>query len=110
LVSKASAIDADLRAGAWTGHGAESYADDFGCVIAAVSEGMRYPLAGWIGRLTGELIGGGMAVAAAHLRLDGHGDDGRETASALQGARLLPPDPLYLRRPDAAELSVRSSP
>jgi tRNA threonylcarbamoyladenosine biosynthesis protein TsaB len=110
LVSKAASIDGELRAGAWTGHGAELYADDFGRVVAAVSQGMRYPLAGWIGRLTGELIADGMAVSAAHLQLDGQGDDGRETASALQGARLLPPVPLYLRRPDAAELPVRSTP
>jgi tRNA threonylcarbamoyladenosine biosynthesis protein TsaB len=110
LVSKASSIDAELRAGTWTGHGAELYADDFGRVLAAVSQGMRYPMAGWIGRLTGELIADGMAVSAAHVQLDGHGADGRETASALQGARLLPPVPLYLRRPDAAELPARSTP
>jgi tRNA threonylcarbamoyladenosine biosynthesis protein TsaB len=110
LVSKASAIDAQLRAGTWIGHGAELYADDVGRVVAAVSDGMRYPLAGWIGRLTGALIADGLAVSAAHLLLDGHGDDGRETASALQGARLLPPVPLYLRRPDAAELPVSSPP
>jgi tRNA threonylcarbamoyladenosine biosynthesis protein TsaB len=97
-------IDATLRAGDWAGHGAVIHADTFGHVLAASNEGASgtsYPQAAWIGRCAFGLLAAGVPAEMAEFPLDAHGDDSGATAEALEGARLLPPRPLYLRRPDA---------
>lgn len=58
------------------------------------------PQALWVARRVQALVAGGTRAWAGDLPLDRHGDDSGATASALAGAQLLPPTPLYLRRPD----------
>lgn len=103
-VAAPATIDPLLRSGLWAGHGAEINADDFGTVLPvsgddASAEG--YPRAAWIGRRASALLSAGVIEATALVPLDAHGDDSGATAHALDGATLLPPRPLYLRRPDA---------
>jgi tRNA threonylcarbamoyl adenosine modification protein YeaZ len=102
LVQRPSDIDPAVRLRRWAGHGAETYADQFGDVVTGIADA-RYPHAAWIGRLAGELISTGVSAVDHGIDLVGHGGDGATTASALGGARLLTPEPLYLRRPDATE-------
>jgi hypothetical protein len=87
------------------GQGAAAYADAFGAIPTGVLGPVDslYPQASWIGRTAEDLLASGEPVAAAQVRLGGQDDDGQDTASALVGARLLAPEPLYLRRPDAVE-------
>lgn len=58
------------------------------------------PHALWVARRVQALVDGGARAWAGALPLDRHGDDSGATASALAGAHLLAPTPLYLRRPD----------
>jgi hypothetical protein len=46
------------------------------------------------------LLVAGDVVHHADVPLDRHGEDTGATADALAGVGLLPPRPLYLRRPD----------
>jgi hypothetical protein len=74
-------------------------------VLAVASDeasGAGYPRAAWIGRRASALLAAGVAESMAEVSLDAHGDDSGSTEQALGGATLLPPRPLYLRRPDAA--------
>lgn len=103
-VATPSSIDPDLRAAAWAGHGAALHSAVFGDVLAAAHDdgsGAAYPRAAWIGRRASALLADGVAEARSEILLDAHGDDSGATADALGGASLLPPRPLYLRRPDA---------
>ena len=103
-VAAPAAIDPVLRSGDWAGHGAVIHAEAFGRVLAVASDeasGAGYPQAAWIGRRASALLAAGVAEATAVVPLDAHGDDSGSTAQALGGATLLPPRPLYLRRPDA---------
>lgn len=103
-VAEPATIDPDLRRGVWAGHGAALHSHAFGTLLAAASDegsGASYPLAAWIGRRASALLAAGVAETVAQVRLDEHGDDSGATAHALDGAALLPPRPLYLRRPDA---------
>ena len=103
-VASPSAIDPVLRSGAWAGHGAVIHAEAFGHVLAVASDeasGAGYPQAAWIGRRASALLAAGVTQALAEVPLDAHGDDSGSTAQALGSATLLPPRPLYLRRPDA---------
>lgn len=59
------------------------------------------PSAVWVGRRVQQLVREGAVVREGEVPLDAHGDDSGATARALGGAGLLPPRPLYLRRPDA---------
>jgi tRNA threonylcarbamoyl adenosine modification protein YeaZ len=103
-VAAPAAIDADRRAGAWAGNGAALHSELFGTVLAAALDegsGVAYPHAAWIARRASALVASGVAVTGGEVLLDAHGDDSGATAHALDGATLLPPRPLYLRRPDA---------
>jgi len=58
------------------------------------------PHAVWVARRVRSLVAEGDRAWSGELPLDRHGDDSGATASALAGAHLLAPAPLYLRRPD----------
>lgn len=62
-----------------------------------------YPHAMWVARRAERLLAEGTSVTRVDVELDIHGADGSATAAALAGVDLLPPSPLYLRRPDAME-------
>ena len=103
-VAAPATIDPLLRSGLWAGHGAEINSDDFGTVLPVAGDDASvegYPRAAWIGRRAWALLSAGVSEATAMVPLDAHGDDSGATAHALDGATLLPPRPLYLRRPDA---------
>ena len=103
-VAAPASLDPDLRAGVWAGHGAALHAEAFGTVLAAARDdesGAGYPQAAWIGRRAADLLAAGATESLAPAPLDAHGEDSGATAHALDGATLLPPRPLYLRRPDA---------
>lgn len=108
-VTKPDDIDAALRAGRWTGHGAEEHRDAFGSVIDGSAE-CRYPHASWIARRAGALLADGVEVGRPGIALAAHGGDGAATSDALAGVALLPPEPLYLRRPDAVESAAAARP
>ena len=55
----------------------------------------------WIARRVQALMRMGATPARVDVPLDAHGSDTGATESALLGTTLLPPRPLYLRRPDA---------
>lgn len=97
-VGPASAIDDALRAGTWVGAGAVAYRAEFGLVDAA--DETAYPRAEWIARLAATALAAGGRVVADAVRLDAHGEDSGSTEQAVHGHVLLPPRPLYLRRPD----------
>jgi tRNA threonylcarbamoyladenosine biosynthesis protein TsaB len=61
---------------------------------------MRLPHAEWVARSVEWLLLDGTAVSIDDVPLTAHGDDGSPPADALVGRVLLPPRPLYLRRPD----------
>jgi tRNA threonylcarbamoyl adenosine modification protein YeaZ len=103
-VSRAAEIDSELRARVWIGHGAAIHADSFGSVAARddAADSLGYPQASWVAMRTGDLLAAGASTDVSDaVPLDSHGDDSGATALALRGAALLPPRPLYLRRPDA---------
>jgi tRNA threonylcarbamoyladenosine biosynthesis protein TsaB len=103
-VGTPASLDPDLRAGAWAGNGAALHAEAFGTVLAAARDdesGAGYPQAAWIGRRAAALLAAGATESLSPATLDAHGEDSGATAHALDGATLLPPRPLYLRRPDA---------
>lgn len=58
------------------------------------------PHAAWVARLVERLLAEGVDVAADDVPLTEHAGDGSRTEDALAGRVLLPPRPLYLRRPD----------
>lgn len=66
------------------------------------------PRAAWVGRCVQSLVAEGAVARTGTLPLDVHGQDTGATATALAGAALLPPRPLYLRRPDAIERSAQA--
>lgn len=103
-------IAESLRAGAWAGHGAVTYASSFGRVLAEAESlsAAAYAQAAWVGRVAQTLLTAGAVTRDTEPLLDRHGDDTGATSRALQGAALLLPRPLYLRRPDAVAVSERS--
>lgn len=68
-------------------------------VAASVPRGMAHGM--WVARRVQELLRAGVRPSAVDIALDVHGADTGATEAALAGAQLLPPRPLYLRRPDA---------
>lgn len=55
----------------------------------------------WVARRAQALLLAGAPVVHVDVPLDAHGHDTGATEAALLGTVLLPPRPLYLRRPDA---------
>lgn len=103
LVTRPADIPAAARELAWCGQGATAHAETLGpsTVAGAVaSSSLLYPHAAWLGRRVARLLAAGVTVTPATPTLAAHGDEGAGTAEALAGAALLPPEPLYLRRPD----------
>ncbi len=103
-VGRPAEIDAELLAGVWIGHGAAIHADSFGRVVVLddAEDPLSYPQASWVAMRAGHLLAAGSSTDDRDVvPLDSHGDDRGATAMALRGAALLPPRPLYLRRPDA---------
>lgn len=68
-------------------------------VAASVPRGMAHGM--WVARRVQELLRVGVQPSSVDIALDVHGADTGATEAALAGAQLLPPRPLYLRRPDA---------
>lgn len=68
-------------------------------VAASVPRGMAHGM--WVARRVQELLRAGVQPSSVDIALDAHGADTGATEAALAGAQLLPPRPLYLRRPDA---------
>lgn len=68
-------------------------------VPASVPRSMAHGV--WVARRVQELLRAGAQPSALDIALDAHGADTGATEAALAGAELLPPRPLYLRRPDA---------
>ena len=68
-------------------------------VAASVPRGMAHGM--WVARRVPERLHAGVQPASVDIALDVHGTDTGATEAALAGAQLLPPRPLYLRRPDA---------
>lgn len=70
-------------------------------IDASVVRGMARAV--WVGRRVLALRAAGAQVHDLDVPLDAHGTDTGATEQALAGVGLLPPRPLYLRRPDAME-------
>jgi hypothetical protein len=104
-VMRPADIEAEHRWVAWVGSGAREHPDDFAQVLL-VGE---FPQAVWVARLVRDLLSDGAQVVGSTLDLSEHGSDGAATANALIGQALLPPEPLYLRRPDAAQPVIVSA-
>lgn len=68
-------------------------------VAASIPRGMAHGM--WVARRVQELLRMGVQPSSVDIALDAHGADTGATEAALAGAQLLPPRPLYLRRPDA---------
>ncbi len=65
----------------------------------------RHPTGAWVAWRVQALLAAGAVPPSGEVPLDAHGEDSGATANALAGATLLPPRPLYLRRPDAVASS-----
>ena len=102
-VSPAADIDPERRAGDWAGHGAALQPNLFGTLLAGdvADDPTSYAHAGWVGRRAHVLLDAGMSPLRTVPPLDAHGEDTGATSQVLGGHDLLPPRPLYLRRPDA---------
>ncbi len=68
----------------------------------AVHRSQRLPHARDVGLLADRLLASGAAVSEAVTAMAEHGTDDGSTSRQLAGRSLLPPLPLYVRRPDAA--------
>ena len=97
-VGPAAAVDDAVRSGTWVGAGAVVYAAEFGNVLDG--EATAYPRAAWLARIAARELASGAYIDIEPALLDAHGTDSGATAAALRGRVLLPPRPLYLRRPD----------
>ncbi len=96
-VGRRADIDAHVLSGEWIG----DLGADQPTGVASV-----HPHASWVGRRVVRLLRAGALVATADAILSIHGADGGSTSDALRGMDLLPPRPLYIRRPDAAPASA----
>ena len=99
-VMRPSDIEPSFRQRAWVGPA--EHASDLAVEVTA------YPHAAWVGRTVVALLAAGVVAVSPSLELAEHGADGGGTAAALVGHALLTPEPLYLRRPDAAIPVVRA--
>lgn len=97
-VGRAADVDDGLRARRWVGSGTLEYLDEFEHHDLSVST--LQPYAQWVGRVAAAALSRGAEIGEVAAPLDAHGTDSGATAAALHGRVLLPPRPLYLRRPD----------
>ena len=97
-VGPAADVDDGLRARRWVGSGTLEYLDEFEHHDLSVST--LQPYARWVGRVAAAALSRGAEIGEVVAPLDAHGTDSGATAAALRGRVLLPPRPLYLRRPD----------
>ncbi|MSO26587.1 MAG: tRNA (adenosine(37)-N6)-threonylcarbamoyltransferase complex dimerization subunit type 1 TsaB [Candidatus Nanopelagicales bacterium] len=84
-VNRPDELDPELLTLPWVGVGAEP----------------RYPDASDLARIASPLLDVGVSVAERITDLAAHGTDDGATAKQLGLQQLLPPFPLYVRRPDA---------
>jgi len=95
FVGRAEDIDPGIRHLPWSGDGAALA----GPAVAFTGDATRVS-AVEVARLVQCLIGAGEPVGPVVDALAAHGTDDGSTAARLAGHRLLPPVPLYVRRPD----------
>lgn len=91
FVNRTDELDPELLTFPWVGVGDEP----------------RYPEASSLARIAWPLLCAGASVADRITDLASHGTDDGATANQLGQQQLLPPFPLYVRRPDAVA-SVKS--
>ncbi|MBU6244515.1 MAG: tRNA (adenosine(37)-N6)-threonylcarbamoyltransferase complex dimerization subunit type 1 TsaB [Actinomycetales bacterium] len=96
FVCRARDIDPDIRDWPWSGEGAALAGE----AVAFTGDATR-PTAVDVARLVQRLVSQGEPVGPVVESLAAHGTDDGSTAARLAGHRLLPPVPLYVRRPDA---------
>lgn len=96
FVGRAQAIDQAIREWPWSGEGAALAVP----AVAFTGDATR-PTAVDVARLVQRLVNQGEPVGPAVDARAAHGTDDGSTAARLAGHRLLPPLPLYVRRPDA---------
>lgn len=98
------AADARRKEAYWARYDAAGHRVDGPRIMPATDvpdDAMRtLPQGEWVARRVQALLAAGVSPHHTDLPLDVHGEDTGATASALAGALLLPPAPLYLRRPD----------
>jgi tRNA threonylcarbamoyl adenosine modification protein YeaZ len=85
FVNRIDELDPELLTMQWVGVGDEP----------------RYPEASSLARIASPLLSAGASVAERITDLATHGTDDGATANQLGQQQLLPPFPLYVRRPDA---------
>jgi len=95
-VGRVADLEQEVRGWPWVGEGAAQAAD----AVAFTGDASR-PTAQDVARLVQSLLQAGEAMGPAVLGTSAHGTDDGSTATELAGHRLLPPVPLYVRRPDA---------
>lgn len=95
-VGPAGQVDQAIRQEPWSGEGAAMSRD----VVAFTGCEARTTGAD-VARLVQHALVAGESVGPAIGGLAAHGTDDGSTADQLAGHRLLPPVPLYIRRPDA---------
>ena len=100
FVTTPGEIDAAVRDLPWFGEIAHSYAEVLNSASAA---GVGYPDARDIAGFVHHHLSHGGQIDASPIELSAHGKDSGATSAALRGQALLPPLPLYVRRPDAVE-------
>ena len=90
--------------GTWLGQGAALHGRlDASLRDLPPQSPLMSPTGEWIAR-----VGRVGQPAMSHVDLSAHGGDGSATARALHGHVVVPPTPLYLRRPDAVAQGARS--
>jgi tRNA threonylcarbamoyladenosine biosynthesis protein TsaB len=95
-VGRVEAVDEEVRSWPWMGEGAAQAAE----AVAFTGDASR-PTAQDVARLVHSLLQAGEVIGPAVAGMSAHGTDDGSTAAELVGHRLLPPVPLYVRRPDA---------
>lgn len=90
--------------GIWLGHGAALHGRlDASLRDLPPDSPLMSPSGEWVAR-----VGRVGDAAMSRVDLSVHGADGSATARALRGHVVLPPAPLYLRRPDAVAQGARA--
>lgn len=96
FVGAVADVAQETRRRPWMGEGAARAGE----LVAFTGEASR-PTAVDVARLVQRLMAANEGLGPRVQAVSAHGTDDGSTASQLSGRRLLPPVPLYLRRPDA---------